>query len=114
MASHRMHFLKGGSGFASKTACGRNILSAPLGADWQGFKQMGAQYRCTKCEASKLAEFMRKQDAKKSEATDAWEPDLDAWVPVNDPDAWKRADDAMLAARRARKAQAAIKHIAEI
>lgn len=37
----------------------------------------------------------------KTAGQDDWKPALDAWVPVDDQDAWKKADDALVAARRA-------------
>lgn len=98
--TRQMHLNKSGSGFASKTACGRNLLRTPMSTDWAGFKAEGQQYRCTKCNESKFAEFLRKQDAKTA-GQDDWKPALDAWVPVDDQDAWKKADDALVAARRA-------------
>ena len=98
--ARQMHLNKSGSGFASKTACGRNLLRTPMSTDWAGFKAEGQQYRCVKCDESKFAEFHRKQDAKQ-EGQDDWKPDLDAWAPVDDPDAWKKADDALFAGRRA-------------
>lgn len=97
--ARQMHLNKSGSGFASKTACGRNLLRTPMSTDWAGFKAEGQQCRCVKCDESKFAEFHRKQDAKQ-EGRDDWKPDLDAWVPVDDPDAWKKADDALFAGRR--------------
>lgn len=98
--ARQIHLNKSGSGFASKTACGRNLLRTPMSTDWAGFRAEGQQCRCVKCDESKFAEFHRKQDAKQ-EGRDDWKPDLDAWVPVDDPDAWKKADDALFAGRRA-------------
>lgn len=86
-----IHLNKSGSGMASKTACGRNILRTPMSADWAGFTGTKASQRCSLCDASSHAEFQRKQEEKAS--VDAWEPEH--------PDAWKAADDALIAARRA-------------
>lgn len=70
---------------ASKTACGRNILRTPLSVTWQEFKT--ETERCEKCEQSKLFAFLTRREA-------------DQWQPVADADAWKAADDALLAKRR--------------
>lgn len=83
------HLHSTGSGMASKTACGRNILRTPLSTNWEGFKTEAN--RCEKCEQSKLFAFLARADQKK-------------WEPVEDPNAWKAADDALLAAYRARQA----------
>lgn len=84
-----MHLNKSGSGFASMTACGRNILRTPLSTSWEGFKDEPSEYRCIKCESSKQFALNTKSDLAK-------------WVPVDDPDAWKKADDALMAARKAK------------
>lgn len=81
--SHQMHLNKSGSGMASKTACGRNILRTPMSTDWNGFKNLPTEHQCAKCAASKQAELNAKRDA------DKWEPEA--------PDAWKQADDALVA-----------------
>lgn len=60
------HLHKSGSGMASKTACGRNILRTPFAADWVGFKQEPTEYRCIKCTSSKQFEVNTKMDAKKA------------------------------------------------
>tara|TARA_R110000796_G_scaffold33657_5_gene87182 strand:- start:717 stop:914 length:198 start_codon:yes stop_codon:yes gene_type:complete len=59
------HLNKSGTGMASKTACGRNILRTPLSVNWSGFKTEPAQYRCIKCVASKQFEVNQKMDARK-------------------------------------------------
>ena len=79
----------GGSGMAAKTACGRNILRTPMSCGWEGFKLEPASRQCEKCAASKQAELNARRDA-------------DQWVPEH-PDAWKVADDALIAARRAQR-----------
>jgi len=81
----QIHLHSTGSGMAAKTACGRNILRSPLATTWEGFKTEAN--RCVKCEQSKLFSFLTRKD-------------LDKWVPVEDPDAWKAADDALIASRR--------------
>jgi hypothetical protein len=58
------HLNKSGSGFTSKTACGRNILRTPFSTDWATFKQEPAQYRCIKCATSKQFEVNTRSDAK--------------------------------------------------
>jgi hypothetical protein len=82
----QIHLHSTGSGMASKTAYGRNILRTPMSAPWADFKN--ETERCAKCEQSKLFTFLLRRDA-------------DQWVPVEDQDAWKAADDALIAARRA-------------
>lgn len=82
------HLHSTGSGMASKTACGRNILRTPLSTNWKGFKT--EINRCKKCEQSKLFAFLTRVDQ-------------DQWEPVEDPNAWKAADDALIAAHRARR-----------
>jgi len=47
----QLHLNKSGSGMASKTACGRNILRTPMSSTWSEFKV--ATDRCIKCEGSK-------------------------------------------------------------
>lgn len=86
MATRQLHLNKSGSGMASMTACGRNILRTPLSASWEEFKAERPEYRCIKCDDSKQAALNRRIDA-------------EAWVPVDDPEAWKAADDALIAAR---------------
>jgi hypothetical protein len=60
------HLNKSGSGWASKTACGRNMLRTQLSVNWDSFKAEPAQYRCIKCEASKQFEVNQKMDARKA------------------------------------------------
>jgi hypothetical protein len=79
------HLHSTGNGMAAKTACGRNILRTPLSTSWAGFKT--ETNRCEKCEQSKLFAFLTRKEA-------------DQWEPVADPDAWKAADDALIAKRR--------------
>ena len=63
---HVTHLNKSGSGFTSKTACGRSILRTPMSLNWEGFKAEPTQYRCVKCVASKQFEVNQKMDAKKA------------------------------------------------
>jgi hypothetical protein len=58
------HLNKGGAGWASKTACGRNLLRTPMSANWSEFKNMPNEYRCVKCVASKQFSFNVKVDAR--------------------------------------------------
>ncbi len=76
--SLQTHLNKSGSGMASMTACGRNILRTPLSTNWEGFKKLAMNQRCEKCENSKQAAVNRKMDAK-----NAPEVDLAAWEPVS-------------------------------
>ena len=61
----KVHLNKSGSGMASMTACGRNILRTPLSVNWTEYKEEPLQYRCTKCEASKQAAVNTKSDVRK-------------------------------------------------
>lgn len=56
------HLNKSGSGWSSKTACGRNLLRTPISTNWSEFKQESAQLRCVKCVASKQFEVNTKMD----------------------------------------------------
>lgn len=94
MAAHVIHLNKGGEGWASQTACGRGMLRTPMSANWAGFTGEKVQHRCARCDTSTYAAFMRRRD----------DADLSAWEPVDDANAWMAADDAMVAAHRARKA----------
>ncbi len=82
-----MHLKKSGSGMSSMTACGRNTVRTPMSTNWEGFKNTFV--RCEKCEQSKLFSFLTRQD-------------IEAWVPVEDENAWKAADDALIAKRKAK------------
>lgn len=81
--SHVTHLNKSGSGMASKTACGRNVLRTPMSCNWADFKT--SAHRCEKCETSKQAALNERSDAAK-------------WVPVEDENAWKEADAKLIAA----------------
>ena len=59
------HLNKSGTGWSSKTACGRNLLRTPISTNWSEFKQEPVQFRCIKCVASKQFELNTKMDAKK-------------------------------------------------
>ncbi len=85
---HVLHLNKSGSGMASRTACGRNILRTPMSAKWADFKNDPQQ--CAKCAASAQAILNAKNDAKND------------WVPADDPNAWIAQDAAALAAKRAK------------
>ncbi len=82
--THQLHLNKSGFGMASKTACGRNVIRTPMSTNWEGFKD--ATYQCIKCAESKQAALNLRRD-------------LEQWIPEG-PDAWKAADDALVAARR--------------
>jgi len=94
--AHVLHLNKSGSGMASRTACGRNVLRTPMSLGWAGFKAEKFAARCELCASSKQAEVNAKADARRE--------GFGEWEPVADPDAWKRADDALIAAHRARAA----------
>jgi len=61
--SYQMHLIKSGSGWASKTACGRNILRTPMSVNWEDFKT--EEHKCIKCKTSKQAEVNTKMDLRK-------------------------------------------------
>lgn len=60
-----MHLNKGGQGWASRTACGRNLLRTPMSTNWEDFKKEPIEYRCIKCLSSKQFEFNTRMDEKK-------------------------------------------------
>jgi|GEM_PF-2167955 len=64
--THQMHLNKSGSGMASSTACGRNILRTPMSANWSDFLSEPVQFRCIKCNTSKQFEVNAKSDARKA------------------------------------------------
>lgn len=64
MSFRQIHLNKSGSGMASRTACGRNILRTPLSTSWTEFKSLPEDQKCAKCAASKQADLNRKHDAK--------------------------------------------------
>lgn len=68
MAYHQMHLNKNGTGMASMTACGRNILRTPMCTDWEGFKKTTKDVQCAKCAASKQAALNTRVDAQKAAA----------------------------------------------
>ena len=51
----QMHLIKGGAGMGVKTACGRNILRAPLSVRWADFIKEPENAKCEKCANSKQA-----------------------------------------------------------
>jgi len=59
------HLNKGGLGWASRTACGRNLLRTPMSANWNEFKQEPVRLCCTKCLNSKQFAYNLKTDEKK-------------------------------------------------
>ena len=62
----QLHLNKSGTGIASRTACGRNILRTPMSVNWAGFKQESKQNRCIKCATSKQFEVNTRMDACKA------------------------------------------------
>ena len=60
------HLNKSGTGWTSKTACGRSLLRTPMSLNWADFKQEPIQFRCVKCVTSKQFEVNTKMDAKKA------------------------------------------------
>jgi hypothetical protein len=59
------HLNKSGTGFTSKTACGRGLLRTPISVNWTEFKAEPVEYRCFKCATSKQFEVNERMDAKK-------------------------------------------------
>lgn len=62
------HLNKSGTRWASKTACGRNILRTPMSVEWNEFKKEASEYRCIKCVGSKQFEVNAKMDLRKIQA----------------------------------------------
>ena len=62
------------------------------------FSALPVEQRCARCNSGKLFAFLERQTAK------ALAEEVGSWEPVADPDAWKAADDALIAAHRARVA----------
>jgi hypothetical protein len=95
--SRKMHLQKSANAgpVCYRGAIGGALRGEHLTDDYAGFTRAvirgGA---CGKCQASKLFAFLNKQAAK------TVEPDLSAWEPADDPDAWKAADDALIAKRK--------------
>lgn len=69
-----------------------------LTAPFAEFKALPPARRCARCAASPLFAYLQRQEAKT--ATVDWEPEA--------PDAWKAADDAVMAAHRAKRAAAVL------
>ena len=65
MAYRQMHLDKSGSGMASKTACGRNIMRTPKSTNWAGFLSEPTATRCIKCVASKQFELNTRRDTQR-------------------------------------------------
>ena len=63
----QMHLNKSGSGWTSRTACGRNIIRTPLSANWEDFKRVVVDYQCIKCRTSRQYQLNVKMDARKLE-----------------------------------------------
>lgn len=60
------HLNKSGTGWSSKTACGRNMLRTPVSVNWSDFKAEPIQFRCVKCVASKQFVLNSKMDQSKT------------------------------------------------
>lgn len=60
------HLNKSGSGWAFKTACGRNLLRTPISVNWSDFKVEPIQFRCVKCVSSKQFDLNSKMDARQT------------------------------------------------
>lgn len=55
-----LHLRKSGSGMASKTACGRNVLRTAMSTDWKNFNASNMQ--CELCRNSKQAALCARLD----------------------------------------------------
>jgi hypothetical protein len=60
------HLNKSGTGWASKTACGRSLLRTPFSVNWSEFQKEPEQYRCVKCVASKQFSVNLKMESSKT------------------------------------------------
>lgn len=104
MAYRQLHLNKSGSGMASKTACGRNILRTPLSANWEDFKAEPAEQQCVKCKESKQAALNAKVDAKKTVAAPLVDDNGGTeWIAIPAEETAAR-DAELIAAHRAKKA----------
>lgn len=65
------HLMKTDSNYAD-TACGRSYFNTPFGLQWEEFKE--SEHKCARCEQSKFAAYLERQDQK----------ELDAWEPVSE------------------------------
>lgn len=91
---HKLHCYKG-NGLTAQAACDRSIFRGPLGCKWSEYKELPLAQRCEACEKSKQVALNLRTDAAKAQA------EMDAWTPEA-PDAWKTADDAIVAAHKAK------------
>ena len=64
--THQLHLNKSGTGMASRTACGRNILRTALSGNWTDYKIQPVQWRCIKCDTSKQFAVNTRMDARKA------------------------------------------------
>lgn len=86
---HRMHFILNGAPVCRPQS---GFMYAQLGC--KSITEFDASSeRCSRCDNHKKTAFCRKSAAKAAPVVDAWEPEA--------PDAWKHADDALIAKRRA-------------
>ena len=102
-----MHLNKSGSGWSSKTACGRSMLRTPMAIGWEDFKTVSPEYQCENCKESQFFSFMIREDAKKNPAPTPEESETEVFAdfeelpgidfePVDNPDAWIDADNKFL------------------
>jgi hypothetical protein len=62
------HLNKSGTGWSSKTACGRSLLRTPMSVNWTEYKKEPVEYRCVKCEASKQVALNIKMDERRAKS----------------------------------------------
>jgi hypothetical protein len=90
---HLQHTVHGGptcqTGRSGAALRGEHITSK-----YSEFSAERSELQCERCRNSKLFAFLERQTIKAL---------IEDWQPVDDPDAWKAADDAIIAKHRAAK-----------
>lgn len=87
---HHLENTSGGGPVCQRGRIGAALRGEHITLSFEDFIGERSDLRCTRCEKSTLFAYLQRQHQKK----------LDAWEPVDDPDAWKVADDALISARR--------------
>lgn len=113
-----------GSGFATKTACGRHHTRAPISMTWAEFKEQDASKQCQGCLKSTVYALLARNDAKAAAEAQAIAAELDSaaqylnaparqlqiakedlvdagWIPESDDD-WRVRDAALIARAKAK------------
>lgn len=100
--AHKAHLehTNGGGPVCQRGRVGGQLRGEHLTFSFDEFRRTHGSDRCARCESSKLFSFlMRKASPYVRADDDEIEEAASKWEPVDDPDAWKRADDARIAAR---------------